>query len=123
MPREVSKHRRPQRIALVIGYIAAGTLTLFGLAVVVVGLEHTVMAEGMTERWIDYRPSPFGWVPLALGLLASLGLATRRFAIVFTAAAAMVITGIPLVFNVGIPLMGAGPLIAGVGLITRPPRG
>lgn len=123
MPREVSKHRRPQRIALVIGYIAAGTLTLFGLTAVVIGFEHTVMAEGMTERSIDYQPSPFAWIPFALGLLASLGLATRRFAIVFTAAAAMVITGIPLVFNVGIPLMGAGLLIAGVGLITRPPRG
>lgn len=119
----MSKRRRPQRIALVISYIAAGTLTLFGLTVAVVGFEHTVMAEGMTERSIHYRPSPFGWVPLALGLLASLGLATPRFAIVFTAAAAMVITGIPLVFNVGIPLMGAGLLIAGGGLITRTPRG
>jgi hypothetical protein len=106
------KPSQPHKGALYVAYVTAAALFIFGLLVLLVGFPGGVIEEGMTQRWVEWHASPFGWVPLILGLIALGGLATRRFALVWIATTAMIVLGIPLIFNVGIVLILGGAVLA-----------
>jgi hypothetical protein len=110
-----------QKAAALIGYTTAGGLMALGLFLLLVGVQYTGVSMGMTERWVTYEPSPFGWVPLILGMVALLGFALDRFVLVWSAVGAMLLAGVPLMFNVGIPLMLGAVLLAGAALVARRP--
>lgn len=109
-----------QRAALMVAYLVAGAMVVPGLYFLLVGVQYTTVSMGMEHQRVSYRPSPFGWVPLILGLLAMIGLAMHRLGIVWISAAAMLLAGVPLMFNVGIPLMFGGLALVATAFALRP---